>query len=192
MRNADSAVSLVRFLSFLTCLGLMVAGPTALAANKGYVGASFGQADYDILDDDDSAIKVFGGFQLNPNVAVELSYVDLGEVSVTAPGLGSASVESSGLGVAIVGMSSSGGIGFFGKAGFFNFDTDVTLSGPIAQELFGASSISDSDTGTELFFGVGLNFDLNPKFGLRAEWEHYDLDIFDDVDLISLGLVVKF
>jgi OOP family OmpA-OmpF porin len=192
MRNADSAVSLVRFLSFLAFFGLIAVGPTALAANQGYVGASFGKADYDILDDDDSAIKVFGGVQLNPNVAVELSYVDLGKVTVSDPSVGSASVEATGLGVAIVGMHSSGNIGFFGKAGFFNFDTDANVSGPIAQEIFGVSSVTASDTGTELFFGVGLNFDLNPNFGLRAEWEHYDLDLFDDVDLISLGLVVKF
>ena len=192
MCNAQTAGFFVRFFSFLTFLGFMMLGPTAFAANQGYVGASVGQADYDILDDTDSAFKVFGGFQFTPNLAVELSYIDLGGPTVSEAGVGSATVESSGLGVALVGMHSQGGIGFLGKIGFYNFDNDITLSGPIAQAVFGVPSISASDSGTELFFGLGLTIDFSPKIGMRLEWENYDLDILDDVSLISFGLVMKF
>ena len=45
-----------------------------------YAGASLGSAD--LGPDDDTAIKVFGGYQIDTTFSAEFGYTDLGEVAV--------------------------------------------------------------------------------------------------------------
>ena len=77
----------------------------AEAVPSGYVGLGFGAAKIDDLDtsiedencadviafggtcsvssdDSDTGYKIFGGWKVNPNFSVELSYVDLGEATI--------------------------------------------------------------------------------------------------------------
>src|SRR5690554_7941366 len=77
--------------------GAMVSGVQA-AGNQvnGYLFGNVGQADYDFgkvykgmpgsLDEKDTAFKVGAGVQLNPYVAVEFQWVDLGETTYKEPG----------------------------------------------------------------------------------------------------------
>ena len=65
---------------------LLTLGMTAdaLADNDFYAGASAGQATIDACDgvancdDEDTSWKVFGGWELNPNLAFEAGFVDFG------------------------------------------------------------------------------------------------------------------
>lgn len=75
-----------------------------------------------------------------------------------------------------------------GRVGIARWDDD-------AQATVGASSVSDSDSGTDPTFGLGVQFSFSKTFGLRIEWERFS-DIDDegpsDVDLLSASVVVKF
>jgi outer membrane autotransporter protein len=49
---------------------------------------------------------------------------------------------------------------------------------------------SASDSGTDLFFGVGLRYNLSKNLGLQLEVEQYSGD--DSITYTSLGLRYKF
>ncbi len=51
-----------------------------------YVGGAIGNADDDVLDDDDSSTKLLGGYQFNEYFGVEGAFVDLGDFDVPASG----------------------------------------------------------------------------------------------------------
>jgi hypothetical protein len=51
--------------------------------------------------------------------------------------------------------------------------------------------LSASDDGTDLTYGVGAQFRVW-SLGIRAEYEIFDIDGPDNVDLISLGVTWTF
>lgn len=107
-------------------------------------------------DDEDTGIKIFGGYKFNPNFGVEASWVDLGEVSVAGPG-GSASFAVDGFGLAAVGMIPlNERFGVFGKVGLYMWD----VSG-------GGLATGISDDGSDIMFGAGVNWNLTDRFGCR-------------------------
>lgn len=172
-------------------LALVLCGFGSVVSAEGYIGASAGITSVDVCDDlsglgvtscddEDTGLKIFGGYKFNPNFAVEGLWADLGEVSATGAG-GTASVAVDGFGVAAVGMIPlNPQFSIFGKIGAFMWDA----SGG------GAASGTDDD-GTDIMFGAGVGWNFTPKFGLRAEWERFDID-GDDVDFLSVGLQFNF
>lgn len=164
---------------------------TGGASAGGYIGAGAGLTTVDVCDDlnslgatscddEDTGLKVFGGYKFNPNFAVEGLWADLGEVSATGPG-GTATVEVDGFGAAAVGIIPlNEQFSIFGKVGAFMWDA----SGG------GAASGTDDD-GTDIMFGAGVSWDFTSRFGVRAEWERFDID-GDDVDFLSVGLQINF
>ena len=60
----------------------------------------------------------------------------------------------------------------------------------------GKSLGDDKKTGNGLTFGAGVQFNVTPPLGLRAEWQRYrklggDSDM-GDVDVISIGALWRF
>jgi OOP family OmpA-OmpF porin len=187
-------------------LGL-AAIPQMAQAEGWYGGASLGQSkakditcDLDITcssDDTDTGWKIYGGYQFNPNGAIEFGYVDLGKAKLNGTdsflGATSADWETSGFTVALAGfIPVSQNFAFMGKVGLFNWDLDVNVS----SSVFGSGS--DTSSGTDLTYGLGLKFDMSKTTGVRVEWERFK-DVGDDnstgqsdVDLLSVGLVFKF
>ena len=53
-------------------------------------------------DDKDTGFKLFGGYQVTPNWAVEATYMDMGKAEATAAGV-AATLKTAGWGVAAVG-----------------------------------------------------------------------------------------
>jgi len=158
---------------------------TALAQNGFYAGASIGQATIDACDgvtscdDEDTSWKIFGGWELNPNIAFEAAYVDFGEVSGSIGG-SAVSAEVDGWSLAAKGMLPlNEQFGVFGKLGMIKWDV----------EGGGAASGIDDD-GTDLMYGIGAQYMFTDQFGIVGEWEWYDMD--DDVDLFSIGALIKF
>ena len=158
---------------------------TALAQNGFYAGASIGQATIDACsgvsncDDDDTAWKIFGGWELNPNLAFEGAYVDFGEASGSI-GSSRVSTEVDGWSLAAKGMLPlNEKFGVFGKLGMIMWDAEGD----------GAASGNDDD-GTDLMFGLGAQYMFADKYGIVGEWEWYDID--DDIDLFSIGVLIKF
>jgi OmpA-OmpF porin, OOP family len=168
-----------------------------------YVGAALGQTEVSIdcegatsCDEKDSSWKIFGGYQFNKHFAVELGYSDFGEASASGPagGLGTASVkfETTAFELVAVGSLPLGDrFSIFGKAGLYRADTDINAS------VTALGSVSDSDSNTDLTFGVGVRFDILRNLGIRAEWQRYsDVSANDfgesDIDVISIGVLWRF
>jgi OOP family OmpA-OmpF porin len=158
------------------------------ASAQGYIGAGAGLTTVDVCadlngpgiscDDEDTGIKIFGGYKFSPNFAVEGLVANLGEVTASGPG-GSGSVEVDGFGAAAVGIIPLGErFDLFGKVGAFTWDAS-------------GSGLGDSADGTDIMLGAGVGWNLTKRFGLRAEWERFDID-GDDVDFLSVGVQFNF
>jgi OOP family OmpA-OmpF porin len=154
------------------------AGAVAQQADTGlYVGASIGQADLDI--DKDTAWKIFGGYQLNRNLSVELGYTNLGEVSETVLGVTASAEATAWEVIGLYKFPVANQFSIYGLAGIAMVEAEARALG-----------VTVSDDSTELTFGVGAQYDFSTNVGLRAQWQRYGAD--EDIDVISLGVVVKF
>ena len=138
-----------------------------------YVGGSFGLAD--IGPDDDTAWKIFGGYDINRHFAVEIGYSDLGEVTELGVNTDAEAYEVSGL----LKFPLNNQFSLFGLAGISNVKAQT--SGPLGRV---------SDDSTEFTYGLGAQMNLSPNFGLRAQWQRYETD--EEIDVRSIGALWKF
>lgn len=142
----------------------------------------------------DTAYKIFGGYQFNRNFAVEAGYFNLGKFSYrSASGTGTlnGTYEVEGLNLDLVGTLPLGErFSAFGRIGAQYANTRDTFSG--TGTLTPADG-SPSKRDTNLKVGVGLQYDITPSMQLRGEAERYRInDAFDnrgDVNVFSLSLV---
>jgi len=154
-----------------------------------YAGASLGQSTYKefcsggptvlTCDDKDMGWKLFGGYRFTPNVAVEATYVDWGEVSGTVvPGPRVVPLSQTGIGLSVVGsLPLPQGFSVFGKFGFFRTEQELPASRVPTRE--------DTETG----LGFGARFALGPSWAARAEWERMTES---KVEMLSIGLEYRF
>src|ERR1041384_2804399 len=88
-----------------------------------YAGASLGSAD--LGPDSDTALKIFGGYQINRSFAAEFGYSDLGDVTV-----GNNSVNASAWDLIGVGKFPLGNqLYVYGLAGLAKVKSETTVSG---------------------------------------------------------------
>ncbi|WP_178114789.1 porin family protein [Pseudomonas saliphila] len=168
----------------------------AIATDFGFEGSSS-------FDEKDSAFKIGAGIQLNPHVAVEFQYIDLGEIAYKSKGVNSsgetgvlkATSGTEGFGASLVGTLPFDRFKLFGKVGYHKLKTEVKAS--IDLRLVGGAQFSDEekDDATEWVnsLGVGASFAFTPTVELVAEYERYS-DVADeyDVDFASIGLRYNF
>ncbi len=177
----------------LALLGLTIA-PAAAQSTGFYVGGGIGITSIDVCgdltalgatscDDEDTGFKIFGGYNVNQNLAVEVGYVDLGEITASGGGA-TVRADIDGFQVAAVGiLPLNPQFSVFGKIGLLLWDVSASASGP-----GGFASVSDD--GTDLMFGVGGSWNFLPQLSLRAEWERFDVD--EDADMFSVSIVYRF
>ena len=143
-----------------------------------YVGGSYGNTTMEVdepgfsFDADDPSYKVFAGYRFLKFVGVEGSYVDLG-----SPSDGSVSIDSQGWTAFGVGVLPLGPFGLFAKVGVIAADTEV-------------SGLADEST-TDPAYGIGAEFGFS-KIAIRAEYERFDIEDFDEVYMISVGAAFRF
>lgn len=179
---------------------LLVTAVPAGAAERGwYLGAGVGQMttevedlvlteDFDTADfkESDTGFKVFGGYRFLPWLGVEGTYVDGGtpthEVLGTSQGIDykeSLGVEIDAVVAAVVFTLPIGDhFELFAKpgVGWWSSTTEYRLEAP----EFGYSEAQD-DSGTAFYFGAGAGVNFNEHFGLRAEYELFDVALtYDD------------
>lgn len=157
----------------------MAASSSALAqraatgADTGwYVGAAVGQND-DL--DDEMAWKFTAGYQINRNVAAEVSYSMLGERS---PGFGVSAEASAFEVVGLYKFPVANQLSLYGLLGLARIEGEVTAPAPIGTV---------KDNSTELTFGFGAQYDVSRNLGVRAQYQDYD-----NSGVISVGVVYKF
>lgn len=194
---------------------LVSAGPLAMAAeNVGpYIGGNFGFASVDTgaemqntvnsivalgytsasmtMEQRSSGYKIFGGYQANENFAVEGYWANLGTYSytlfTTGPTLsGSGDIKETAIGVDLVGMlpfdSTTSG---FARVGVYQWEVKDSFS------LSTGQSFSDSTSGSDIKFGLGAEWKVNPSIRLRTEWEYYN-DKDTPVSVLSVGIASHF
>jgi len=155
-----------------------VAFPTAGIAQTGmadrhwYAGGHVGRADWDRANDEDTSIRLLGGYQFNKSIAAEFGYIDLGSV-----GNGSAKGKAFDLvGVGTIPLGNR--FGAYGKLGF------------AWSEVKG---FGRNESGLELTYGFGGSFDFSPTTAFRVEWQKYPDagDGLTDIDVMSIGVIFR-
>jgi OOP family OmpA-OmpF porin len=182
----------------------LAASQAALAQDAGwYLGGSIGQATAQdwcngvgpgvSCEDSDTAWRIFGGYQVNRNFAVEAGYHDLGSATAST---GSVRLNADATALELVGIGMlplAERFSVYGKLGVYAGSTDWNVSVP----ALGLSQGGSEDT-TDLTYGLGLRYDINRQVALRGEWQRYtnmgnkDTIGETDVDVVSIGVLWKF
>lgn len=163
---------------------VMAGAPTGLLAS-GYLGGGpgyFRLNDDFFLERDESfkddrfAWKVHAGLQPHRVLSLEGGYIDFG-----SPRDGGLTMEIDGWRVSALGhLPIAENFSPYGQIGMLFWDR--TRSTEFAEE---------SDTGQDMFFGVGTRFDLSEVLQLRIEYERYGVDE-TDLDMGSISLQFRF
>lgn len=175
-------------------VGFGVLGGVAHAdeTTSGYLFGSLGQSDANVSgasDTSDTAWKLGGGLQLNPNWGFELQYTDLGSIEGDVPtmmGVFQAELETQGWGGNLVGTLPFERFQLFGKLGYHRLETEVRVSG------FGVTA-SETEQEWSVSYGIGGAYEVTSNLAIVAEYEVYS-DVADeyDVDMLSAGLRFNF
>jgi hypothetical protein len=90
-------------------------------------------------------------------------------------------------------------IELYGKVGAIAWEADVTgrertreIVPPIPQIPAGNDSLSGSDDGTDLTFGLGAALKTGTPFSVRIQADYYDLDNTDGVMMYTVNAVYSF
>ncbi len=148
-----------------------------------YVGATIGKPDWHAGnvggvsgDSSRAAYKLYGGWRLHPNFAVEASAFSLGRLKGPV-----GDARADGYAVDAVGMLPwSDTLSGLARVGLGQVNTRTGLG-------------SDRNTAPKL--GLGLQYQLNQTTALRGEWERYRVNAFNgksNTDVYSLGAQVSF
>lgn len=128
------------------------------------------------LDDNRVSWKAFTGLEFTRMLALEVAYIDFGELSE-----GAAELDASGWTAAgILALPLTDNFAPYVKAGQLFWDADASV-GPL----------SSSDDGNDFFYGVGGRFSLNEWTDIRLEYERFDFDDVE-VDMASVNLQFSF
>lgn len=154
---------------------------TQVFAANVYVGASVGQSKTD-LDGYDNPLgyKLFLGAQLTAFAGFELAYIDLDKTLNGSVEHDTTGVELTGIGIFPFGNDGE----IFLKLGIFSRDTQIYVNGIDIGNV----------NGTDLAYGLGVNFPMSPSSLLRMEYQEFRDD--NNLDLtysfLSLGIMLKF
>lgn len=168
-------------------------------------------------DDHDFGWQFYGGYQWTKYLAVEIAYLDLGEISstlqfdtpiyveepttivgdsspfFTAVATQDMDVDTTGFTLsALVAYPNSSAFVPFVKAGVFQWQEEYHNSDSLdisLPSLFGpAQSWSDSEDGRSLALGLGVDYRLTDLLSLRGEYD-YLRDVNDrNIDVFGLGV----
>ena len=160
------------------------------AAGKMYVGAGIGNSFFSSeyqdaldqikkIDENSTAWKIFGGFTFPSIIGIEGGYRDFGKVE-SSVGTDALESKTTGWDISALARLEIAIIDIFGKAGALFWNTESVLG-----DLVG------DDTGTDLIWGLGAGVRLGP-LGVRLEWESAEVDIPDNLSMVSLSATFGF
>jgi len=171
-------------------LAALLAASFGGASAQVYVGGGFGPSHVNLdcpailgnCDTSDTGYKLYGGYKLNPAVALEVAYVDFGKAKFTG---GSLAAD-----------------GFLINAAFrHNFTRELngvarlgvaTLDTKLSADVLGRSQ---TDSSTKLYFGLGVEYALQKNLKLSAGADFTNAEFQGDsgaVRLLSIGAQYDF
>jgi OOP family OmpA-OmpF porin len=165
--------------------------------SRGLARSGFGATSFD-NDADDIGFKVFGGYQFIKYFAVEGGYTDLGKFEFKAhtlpPGTLNGELKIRGLNfdtVAILPITDR--FSAFARGGVMYAESKDSFGGGGLVHVLDPSS---RHRAANYKYGAGVEYDVTPSIGIRAEAERYRVDDAvgnkGDIDLYSGGLVYRF
>jgi len=173
----------------LTAL-IAMAGSVGAHAEGIYVGVAAGGTNTDIdcngvpsCDKSDTGFKLFGGYKLTENIAVEAHYADFGKATLSGNGA-SIDVKMSGFGI---------GAAYLGD---FTPDWNGVVRAGVARnkvKLDGAAS--DSESKTKAYIGAGVGYKLTKEVALTAAVDYTEGEIQGDkakATLYTIGVNYSF
>lgn len=150
--------------------------------------------------DRDTAYKLFGGYQLNRHVGLELGYFDLGRFGYTArtapAGSLTGDMRAKGWNADLVGtVPLVGRVSALGRVGVTSVRVQDSFSSTGAAGV-PYTNARPGERSTNIKFGAGLMYEFSDALSMRLEGERYRLkDAVGNrghVDLYSVGLVYRF
>jgi OmpA-OmpF porin, OOP family len=150
-------------------------------------------------DDEETTFKLLGGYSFNKNWALEGSYFNLGNFDFNANTQAGAFQRGdisrlSGVGIDLVGsLPLKDNLSVFARLGINNAGVKERYFGTAPG---GANFPNRTERGWNEKFGVGVQYDVNRRFSLRAEVESYGLEsslmLRDRVDTVTVGGIFRF
>lgn len=132
------------------------------------VGISSGNS-----DKQDTTYGLTLGYRINPYLAVEGGYVNLGSMGYqanTASGSVVGSAKSQGFTAAAVGiLPLAHDVSVYGKLGLINARTDLRATGSA-----GIATSNTREYSVTPLIGLGASYDITPKVSTQVEWNRYD------------------
>lgn len=178
-------------------LGYLAPAAAQMQQSPWYIGGSIGQSRArDVCTDPvlfgaaascdykDTAWRFLGGYQVNPNIGVELGYHDLGKASIPGTAIKSNAWELVGVGLLPVGP-----VSVLGKIGLMRGTAECQGC---------AAGVNLEETNTNVTWGAGLQYDVSQRFAIRGEWQRYNnlgggrFNAKYDLDTWSLGGLYRF
>jgi opacity protein-like surface antigen len=151
------------------------------------------------VDDTSSAYKLFVGRRLGDSLGLEAGYLDLGEVELTISGRYTDVADFvdsvrkihpfSAEGFYVAGNYNwyfSSAWSLLVRAGIYSWDSDYRTT-----STGGGATARDGRNGTDLFYGIGGQYDVASRWSVQASWERFRLN-GNDVDLFGATLVYRF
>lgn len=188
-------------LNGLALLGLLASTNVLAEIQPGfYAGVGLGSATIELdadptlddfkFDSDDTAFKVFGGYNINQYFAAEAAYFDGGEPEETVvrgPGVnGTVGLGTTGLIASVLGRIPLGEIfSLYGKLGLASYEVEGK------GRLNGDVIIEETGTEDDVAYGFGAAVSVGASFELRAEYE--SISISDgDFTLLTVNGLFRF
>ena len=155
--------------------------------SRGYIGAAVSGAKNQTSDDWQAGGKLFGGYHIDQNWAVEAGHSRFGDEdfnATSAPGFPQGQVKSSRTYVAAkYTMPVNAELSAYGKLGASYNETKTSFMG---------DSFTSRDTGA--YAGLGLQYALAPNVSLFGEYERYGKkkEVGAKADVVSVGMQYGF
>ena len=158
------------------------------------------------VDDEDEGFAVILGTMLTDSIAGEVSFVNLGEISIVGDdsndsfqiaktnvqftGAETIKSEISGFGLGLAMQSGSESLTGSIRAGFLTWDTSGTKADATDADTFVNSILFDS--GTDPYVGLSAKVNIS-SFTLGVAYDSYGLNFFDDpATLLSASIGATF
>ena len=170
---------------------LAIADGDSEGGHVGYVGGSIGTGTYNqnhcvgnfTCDTNTTSFKVFSGMKLSPHNALELGYVNFGNVNQN-----SGTAKAQGIDLSWVGSIPV-------AEHFKLFGTVGAVYGWTVTDSSLANVHTGDGYGVNVSYGVGAQYQLNRAWALQADWTQYRLKFTpgdDSISVAALGAVYKY